>query len=358
MSDFPIFFTDDEKEWLKGSPFLNQINEKIEDIKIDYNLICKEVPEFAQFSLEEYSEVRMMVSSRIFGITINGVKTDGFVPYADMLNHKRPRQTTWFYSDERQGFIIEACDDIPRGSQVYDSYGRKCNSRFFLNYGFINMNNDANEVPIIVHLNKEDPGYEVKLKLINEKKDFMKFRVVDNLDEPVMHEFISWIRYAVFDGDLAHLYFAKNNAIIEAQKKRHQNKQDSEDSDDVDLQDVFKGTSMKFISIENEVLVWKKVIELCKASMSAYETTYEEDQRMIDEDDKEPKLTQNKKNCLLFRHGEKKILQFLITTGERILAIVDMPIKDARKTVNGYKDFEGCLDYVKNTIYAYLQNKK
>lgn len=57
---------------------------------------------------------------------------------------------------------------------------------------------------------------------------------------------------------------------------------------------------------------------------------------------------------MLFRFGEKKILNFLITTAERILAITEMPIKDARKTVNGYKDFEGCLDYVKNTIYSYL----
>jgi len=32
-----------------------------------------------------------MTASRIFGINVNGVKTDGFVPYADMLNHKRPR---------------------------------------------------------------------------------------------------------------------------------------------------------------------------------------------------------------------------------------------------------------------------
>lgn len=44
--DFPIFFTEEERSWLKGSPFLNQIYEKIEDIKVDYNLICKEVPEF------------------------------------------------------------------------------------------------------------------------------------------------------------------------------------------------------------------------------------------------------------------------------------------------------------------------
>lgn len=125
------------------------------------------MPDFAQFTLREYSEVRIMVSSRIFGITVNGVKTDGFVPFADMLNHRRPRQTTWYYSEEKQGFVIDACDDIARGSQVYDSYGRKCNSRFFLNYGFINLNNDANEVPLQLALDKNDPGYEVKLKLIN-----------------------------------------------------------------------------------------------------------------------------------------------------------------------------------------------
>lgn len=57
----------------------------------------------------------MMVSSRIFGIQIEGVKTDGFVAYADMLNHRRPRQTTWTYTDEQEGFIIEAMEDIKRG---------------------------------------------------------------------------------------------------------------------------------------------------------------------------------------------------------------------------------------------------
>lgn len=90
-TNFPIFFTPEEKKYLEGSPFLDQVEEKIIDIKSDYDLICREVPEFAQFPLQEYSEIRMMVSSRIFGIQIEGVKTDGFVAYADMLNHKRPR---------------------------------------------------------------------------------------------------------------------------------------------------------------------------------------------------------------------------------------------------------------------------
>ena len=45
--DFPIFFTEEEKQWLIGSPFLTQIEEKIEDIEKDYKLICKEVPEYS-----------------------------------------------------------------------------------------------------------------------------------------------------------------------------------------------------------------------------------------------------------------------------------------------------------------------
>jgi histone-lysine N-methyltransferase SETD3 len=57
----------------------------------------------------------MMVSSRIFGIQIEGVKTDGFVAYADMLNHRRPRQTSWTYTDDMKGFVIEANEDIKRG---------------------------------------------------------------------------------------------------------------------------------------------------------------------------------------------------------------------------------------------------
>jgi len=138
----------------------NVISDKIRDIQTDYNLITTEVPDFRQFSLREYSEMRMMVCSRIFGIQIEGVKTDGFVAYADMLNHQRPKETQWSYSDEREGFIIEATDDIKRGQQVYDSYGKKCNTRFLLNYGFINLNNDANEFPLVVHLIATDPLFE------------------------------------------------------------------------------------------------------------------------------------------------------------------------------------------------------
>jgi len=118
----------------------------------------------------------MLTASRIFGITINGVRTDAYVPFADMLNHKRPRETTWYYSDSLQGFVIEACEDMKRGLPIHDSYGKKCNSRFFLNYGFINIPNEGNEISLKFSLDKvNDPMFEKKLMLLNNSKINAKY---------------------------------------------------------------------------------------------------------------------------------------------------------------------------------------
>jgi len=131
-----------------------------------------------------------------------------------------------------------------------------------LNYGYINLPNDADEVPITVYLNRNDPGKDIKLKLINEIKPFYKFRVVDTLDEKVMSEFLSWVRYVVFDGDMAQLYLVKNECVNEYQKRRNLTKDASDDSDDVDLQDCFKAKNLNPFAMENEKKVWKKIDEL------------------------------------------------------------------------------------------------
>ena len=162
---FPIFFDEEELSWLEGSPFLKQIQEKKKDIKEDYESILRVAPEFGKYSIDEFSWARMNVSSRIFGIQIDGVKTDGFVPLADMLNHARPRQTSWSYEDNQQGFVIEAIEDIAREAEVMDSYGKKCNSRFLLNYGFIVLENDGNEYPFTINFNEEDPHLQAKLNI-------------------------------------------------------------------------------------------------------------------------------------------------------------------------------------------------
>jgi histone-lysine N-methyltransferase SETD3 len=142
LNNMPIFWTEEELLYLKGSHLVEQISQRIQMIEADYQAICSIAPEFSTYStLHEFMWARMCVCSRNFGMVINGVQTAALVPYADMLNHYRPRETKWQFDEELQGFTVVALQPIVAGAQVYDSYGRKCNHRFLLNYGFSVENN-------------------------------------------------------------------------------------------------------------------------------------------------------------------------------------------------------------------------
>lgn len=133
----------------------------------------------------------MCVCSRNFGIIVDGIRTSAMVPYADMLNHFRPRevrypnlsiayndlhfslslQTKWAYDGGRRAFTITSLQPIGSGQQVYDSYGQKCNHRFLLNYGFSIENNCEadgfcpNEVPFKFALDLQDELRDIKMSL-------------------------------------------------------------------------------------------------------------------------------------------------------------------------------------------------
>ena len=73
-------------------------------------------------------------------------RADALVPFADMINHCVNKQTVWSYSNERKGFIMEAIQNVKKGVEIFDSYGKKSNSRFLLNYGFVIDDNDSDEL--------------------------------------------------------------------------------------------------------------------------------------------------------------------------------------------------------------------
>ncbi len=60
-------------------------------MKKDYDAIREVAPEIEVYPFKEFCWARMTASSRIFGLKIDGKKTDAFVPLADMLNHRRPK---------------------------------------------------------------------------------------------------------------------------------------------------------------------------------------------------------------------------------------------------------------------------
>ena len=60
----------------------------------------------------------------------------------------------------------------------------------------------------------------MKMKLLNNRYPFQGYKVVANLREDVMMDFISWCRYVTFDDEPTHLYLARNEKINEIKKKR------------------------------------------------------------------------------------------------------------------------------------------
>ena len=54
----------------------------------------------------------MLVSSRNFGVTVNGKDTSIQVPYADMFNTEVPKNTTWKFDNDKNGFVVIAYRDI------------------------------------------------------------------------------------------------------------------------------------------------------------------------------------------------------------------------------------------------------
>lgn len=90
-----------------------------------------------------------------------------------MLNHYRPRETRWTFREADDAFVISSLRPLQMGNQVFDSYGKKCNSRFLLNYGFTvedNRDEDGtchNEVFIILDLPASDPQRETKAAMLD-----------------------------------------------------------------------------------------------------------------------------------------------------------------------------------------------
>ena len=152
---FPIFWTEDELSWLAGSDLVQQIRDRRRNIVADYHEVSRICPSFGEkFTEDDFLWCRTAVGSRNFGININGVKRTTMVPWADMLNHFRPRETSWTFSNEQQGFTMTSLKPLTAGQQIMDSYGKKCNSKFLMHYGFAiekNREEDGkcmNEMPL------------------------------------------------------------------------------------------------------------------------------------------------------------------------------------------------------------------
>ena len=326
-SNFPIFYKKSELEYLKGSPFLDQILEKKEDMKNDYNKLCEYLPNFNQFSFSKFCKARVLISSMIFGISINRKKTDVLVPFADLLNHKRPKQTQWYYDDNLESFVIQAIEDIKEGNEIFDSYGKKTNARFLLNYGFCLDDNDTSEYLLTINFNEKYPLFDIKKKIFKNEYEYnykinRNFCLNNNFYESQIVELLGFLRFILYDGDMNKLF----NIINSNENEMEIN--------------IFY---IPAISKELEIKVLKHLHSLCKKALGKYPTTFEQDQNS----NKNSNNSFNLRNCLLLLMNEKTVLAYYIYFCEYCISLLKLKSQKEilEKISNDYKSNDCQFDF-------------
>ena len=326
-SNFPIFYKKSELEYLKGSPFLDQILEKKEDMKNDYNKLCEYLPNFNQFSFSKFCKARVLISSRIFGISINRKKTDVLVPFADLLNHKRPKQTQWYYDDNLESFVIQAIEDIKEGNEIFDSYGKKTNARFLLNYGFCLDDNDTSEYLLTINFNEKYPLFDIKKKIFKNEYEYnykinRNFCLNNNFYESQIVELLGFLRFILYDGDMNKLFNIINS-----------------NENEIEINIFY----IPAISKELEIKVLKHLHSLCKKALGKYPTTFEQDQNS----NKNSNNSFNLRNCLLLLMNEKTVLAYYIYFCEYCTSLLKLKSQKEilEKISNDYKSNDCQFDF-------------
>eukprot|EP01035_Chromulina_nebulosa_P036326 gene36326-48928_t len=288
----PIFWTPTELNYLEGSYLREQIDERNMAIESDYSTICKIRPDFSEIAtIHEFKWARMCVCSRNFGLVINGLQTAALGIPATVNIHSLTaasnvissyslgRRVVVSHGSELDVGICALCghveplppqgdevavalQNISCGAQVYDSYGRKCNHRFLLNYGFSvenNIESDGfcpNEVPLLLELNKSDPLFESKCSFWRRDLSvpYRRIRVCvgDNENSKTMLAFLRIAEADKYDFDLLASCSGNNayRSIRDAQVA---------------------------VSVPNEQRAMMSLVSICDQHLSDYPTSFEAD---------------------------------------------------------------------------------
>lgn len=292
----PTDFNDEEMEYLRGSLTVEDIEDRRERYSTEYKNLRDNVPAFQEFTQAEYTWARNVVLTRIFGITVDGQDTSSLVPMADMLNHKYPAETYWTFDQDREAFTITSQKDFVADEQVYDSYGRKCNTEFFMNYGFVPEEaNPNNECKLIMSFPEDSDLFAYKLLLL--PSDLHQVQVSKDYESDECAEMWAYLRLA----------FCTSAEFFQLTGGGY-------DVDDV------KDISPR--NIRNEMEVLRNLADFCQQSLDDFSDPVEVDNKLLEEAESLG-LSRNIQNCIRTRRSEKQVLHWYITMCETMLGFLE-----------------------------------
>lgn len=195
---------------------------------------------------------------------------------------------------------------------MYDSYGRKCNSRFFVNYGFALEENEDNQCVMWFTLPTSDPHYAMKLRLLATSKGNIgsmiqgnqpkRFQIPIDYSEDVTKECFSFLRFV----------HAKDSELLLLSSNER-----------------FDIKKIEPISLRNEMEVIHDLAIAAETSLSQFDTTIDEDNDIL----ADSSISSNVRNAIVMRRGEKLVLEYYLALLDHVAQIVELPWSQFKKHV-------------------------
>jgi histone-lysine N-methyltransferase SETD3 len=266
--NIPVFWTDSELDWLRGSRISEDIVKRKNLIQMEYDYICRLCPPFREkYAYHKYIWFRTYVFSRCFAVKIDGNDTSVMVPYADMCNHSNSANTSWEFDNRRNAFTVTALNKIVGGNEICDTYGTKSNRVFLQNYGFCLEDNvgsngvQPNDVAVKLERIYADELYDTKYVLCGDNAKLFDSDIYISIQNNYEYElFFALLRIIVADehdlNALALSYDGSSEYTLVNRAKRH-------------------------VSINNERAAMRMLQTMMQTELDKYERTLEADIELL-----------------------------------------------------------------------------
>jgi hypothetical protein len=309
----------------------------------------KGINKFKLFSYDDFVWACLAVGTRVFSLCINGIKTSVLAPLADMMNHKNPSGTNWTFDTKKDAFTLTSCITLSDGDAVFESYGAKDNKRFFASYGFVLEDNPANEVTVCIpsdlvmdkfggmHSTNSSNNGTSTPGSVSQRHVVIRQFTVHACYDAAAEELMSFLRIAN-----AHDY-----QLEELDHSMHR---------------PFTGP----ISVDNELSALYALRCACKDHLRAYSTTLEEDYKLLASPELQRSEFLNRRNCILFRVGEKRIYRFFVDWVTTAISLLCIPWEEAKVKIRKILDPSdpdvyaaswGFVPYISNVVVPLLQER-
>ncbi len=276
--EHPFFFDAATLRELEGTGLARVLEERRASLARDHEALRAALPDW-QHTLDAFTWARLVIVSRVFGLTLDGVPTRCLVPLADMLNHRRPAQAdvSWGYSEELQRFTMHAARDIARGEPVCDTYGEKSNVRYLLGYGFV-LEDNLEQETVTLELALPHDRWELRRREVlglpagGTRSCTLPYRC--ELDD-ALTEALIFLRVALANAP-------ELSALLDGTR-----------------------TPASPLSPVNERRTRRALHDVCRRALADYPTTIEEDERLLAAGGLDPRV----RSCVVVRLAEKRVLE-------------------------------------------------